>query len=200
MVTTTETTNRSSTVKNRIQCRQEFIIQWLQEFYNQPGVLEKIMPILLGESKISLRLVDWFVTNYAKKNNTSYLLSDRQFVVHFNYKRELKAYSKRLFDPFCRRERILFQVRGAEKLLTTVGQLNFFRWAIEKNILSFIEEKLDDIEKDMNQSIREHYKESDSDEPTKGISASGRRKRSELSKSAMKTVNTHNVNTLVSFC
>jgi len=59
-------------------------------------------------------------------------------MVHFHYKRELKAYSKRLFDPFCRRERIMFQARGHEPFVTTVGQLNFFRWAFEKDILGYI--------------------------------------------------------------
>jgi hypothetical protein len=184
---------RSTTQKVRVQCRQDFIVQCLQQFYNEPGVLEKVVPILKGESLISLRLVDWFITNYAKKNNTSYVMGTKQFLVHFNYKRELKAYSKKLFDPFCRRERIMFEAQNLPAILTTVGQLNFFRWAIEKKIIDFIEENRDDIEADMNASIKEHYSKD-----SKKL-MSGRRQRTELSRSAMKVVNQHEVSVVVSF-
>jgi hypothetical protein len=188
------------TLKNRIQGKQDFIVRWLQEFYNQPGRLAEILPILTGTSPVSLRLIDWFVTNYSKKFNVSYPLVDeagstRQFMVHFHYKRELKAYSKRLFDPFCRRERISFQIRGQAPIEeTTVGQLNFFRWAIEMGVIRYILAHVADIERDMNVSFKEHYsKEPETKTPT------GRRKRKEMSHSAMKAVNHLDVPVTVSF-
>ena len=184
---------RNTTQKARVQCRQDFIVQNLQTFYNEPGNLEKITPILKGESPISLRLVDWFITNYAKKNNTSYMMGTKQFLVHFNYKRELKAYSKKLFDPFCRRDRIMFEALNQPSIMTTVGQLNFFRWFIEKKILDYIEENRSAIEADMNASIKEHYSKDG-----KKLQ-SGRRQRTELSRSAMKVVNQHEMNVIVSF-
>ena len=61
---------RSTTQKARVQCRQDFIVQNLQTFYNQSGNLERVTPILKGESPISLRLVDWFITNYARTART----------------------------------------------------------------------------------------------------------------------------------
>lgn len=187
------------TLKNRIQGKQDFIVRWLQDFYNQPGRLEEALPILTGTSPISLRLIDWFVTNYSKKFNVSYPLltegDERQFMVHFHYKRELKAYSKRLFDPFCRRERIRFQIQGSPPLEeTTVGQLNFFRWAIEKGVVRYILENAAAIETDMNTSFREHYsKTPEAKTPT------GRRKRKEMSKSATKSVTHLTVPVTVSF-
>ena len=184
---------RNTTQKVRVQCRQDFIVQNLQTFYNETGNLEKITPILKGESPISLRLVDWFITNYAKKNNTSYIMGTKQFLVHFNYKRELKAYSKKLFDPFCRRDRIMFEALNQPSIMTTVGQLNFFRWFIEKKILDYIEENRTAIEADMNASIKEHYSKDG-----KKLE-SGRRQRTELSRSAMKVVNQHEMNVIVSF-
>ena len=184
---------RNTTQKVRVQCRQDFIVQNLQTFYNETGNLEKITPILKGESAISLRLVDWFITNYAKKNNTSYMMGTKQFLVHFNYKRELKAYSKKLFDPFCRRDRIMFEALNQASIMTTVGQLNFFRWFIEKKILDFIEDNRTAIEADMNASIKEHYSKDG-----KKLQ-SGRRQRTELSRSAMKVVNQHEMNVIVSF-
>jgi hypothetical protein len=148
---------RAITVKNRVQCKQDQVVAWLQEFYTSPGNLEKLLPILQGTSPISLRLVDYFVTNYAKKMNTSFHLAGKHFLVYFNYKRELNAYSKRLFDPFCRRERIMFQARGKEGFVTTVGQLNFFRWFIEKEILEYVTAERETIEQDMNSTLKTHY-------------------------------------------
>ncbi len=197
---------QNTTVRNRIQCKQELIVSSLQEFFSNPGQLDIILPILQGKSPISLRLMDWFVTNYAKKHNVSYILNQRQFLVYFHYKRELKAYSKRLFDPFCRRERIMFQIRGRDAFVTTVGQLNFFRWALEKNIIPYISSNLEGIEKDMNTSMREHYgstNSSNSSDPksimTINTSDGSRRKRTELSKSALKKVNLHQCDIVVSF-
>jgi hypothetical protein len=184
------------TLKNRVQGKQDFIVRWLQEFYNQPGRMEEIMPILIGTSPVSLRLIDWFVTNYSKKYNISYALDDNKpFLVHFHYKRELKAYSKRLFDPFCRRERISFQIRGHPPIEeTTVGQLNFFRWAIEKGVLRYIIAHAADVERDMNVSFREHY----SKEP-ESKSSTGRRKRKEMSQCATKSVAHMEVPVVVAF-
>lgn len=76
-----------------------------------------------------------------------------------NYKNQLKAYSKKLFDPFCRRERISFQIPGHDAFLTTVGKLNFFRWAIEKGILDYIKGHQTEIEKEMNAAMREQTKQ-----------------------------------------
>jgi hypothetical protein len=208
-------TRPNTTVRNRIQCKQELIVSSLQDFFADPGRLDTVLPILQGKSGVSLRLIDWFVTNYAKKHNISYLLNQRQFLVYFHYKRELKAYSKRLFDPFCRRERIMFQARGYDAFVTTVGQLNFFRWALEKDILTYISNNLEAVEKDMNVSMREHYGSTGSSnvtdpksvvsvasaasEVTASTQGSGRRKRTELSKSALKKVNLHQCDIIVSF-
>jgi hypothetical protein len=183
------------TQKARVQCKQELLIKWLQEFYNQPGRIDEILPVLTDKSDVSLRLIDWFVTNYSKKHNVSYLLNGRQFAVYFYYKRELKAYSKRLFDPFCRRERISFMVYGQPPLdETTVGQLNFFRWAIETGVLDYVVKHAAAIDADMKSSFKEHYsKEPDSKTPT------GRRKRKEMSHSALTTVSLQPVSTMVSF-
>lgn len=212
---------RATTVKNRIQCKQDQVVSWLQEFYSEPGHLEKLLPILKGTSTISLRLVDYFVTNYAKKMNTSFTQAGRHFLVYFNYKRELNAYSKRLFDPFCRRERILFQARDMEPFQTTVGQLNFFRWFIEKEILEFLTEHREIVEKDMNTTLKIHYSRSNTASSASSTSNSlstsstlstdstaasatvsetkSRKKRCELTQSAMKKVNIHECEVVVNF-
>ena len=185
------------TVKNTtIQSKPDLIIRWLQDFYNRPGMIEQLFAILSPSSPVSLRLIDWFVTNYSKKYNTQYSLDGQPFMVHFHYKRELKSYSKHFFDPFCRRERISFQARGKEPLETTVGQLNFFRWIIEKRVFAYISEHLAAIDQDMIVSLKEHYSDKSTDVAK---TPTGRRKRRELSYSAMKTVQFQDTPVTVSF-
>ena len=146
------------TRKRKIHCKQELIVSSLQRFYATRDDKEQTMRLLEGTSEISLRLIDWFVTNYAKQHNISYILNGQEFLVYTNYKSQLKAYSKKLFDPFCRRERIMFQIPGYPLIQTTVGKLNFFRWAIEKGVLNFIKMNLATIEAAMNANARELQK------------------------------------------
>jgi hypothetical protein len=149
----------AQTRRRKIQCKQELIISSLQRFYSGREDLGEIVELLKGTSEVSLRLIDWFVTNYSKAHSTSYIINGQEFVVYMNYKNQLKAYSKKLFDPFCRRERISFQVPGHEAFLTTVGKLNFFRWALEKDILSYIKGHQVEIEKEMNLAMKDQAKQ-----------------------------------------
>jgi hypothetical protein len=151
----TQTDSDPQTRRRKIHCKQELIINSLQKFYADRTDTDDVMKLLQGTSVISLRLIDWFVTNYARQHTISYILNSKEFLVYMNYKSQLKAYSKKLFDPFCRRERIMFQIPGQEQILTTVGKLNFFRWAIEKGVINYIQMNLVKIEKEMNASTRE---------------------------------------------
>ena len=146
--------------------RQDLLMYSLTKFFCKKKHIDELLDILTSESKISLRIIDWFVTNYSKKNNTNYpLITKRpngseikkQFMVYLDYKSQLKAFSKKQFDPFCRRDRIMFYYSEDKHIVTTVGQLNFFRWAIQSNVLKHIKNNLDEIEKDMNISIKHIY-------------------------------------------
>ncbi|NDB85557.1 MAG: hypothetical protein EB127_23070 [Alphaproteobacteria bacterium] len=204
-----ESTNPDvQTRRRKIHCKQELIVMSLQTFYSNRKDLPEILELLQGTSAISLRLIDWFVTNYAKRHSIGYLLGGQEFMVYMNYKSQLKAYSKKLFDPFCRRERIMFSLPGIPAFVTTVGKLNFFRWAIENNIIEYTVSNMEIIEKDMNSSLKYEKEESDtkdkvSDTQTHTQAQSKketrRRKRHELSVSAAKSVSRHNVNIVVEF-
>ncbi len=157
--------------------KNDLLMSSLQNFYNIKENINTLLPILNGDSKISLRVIDWFVTNYSKKFNISYLISDdnklllededgnlnignnkfRQFVVYIDYKLQLKGYQKKQFDPFCRRSRIDFYYNTENSIVTTVGQLNFFKWAISNRIIEFIEKNLKVIETDMNTCYKAVY-------------------------------------------
>jgi hypothetical protein len=70
--------------------------------------------------------------------------------VYVDYKLKLKAYSKKRFDPFCRWDRINVPYKDDKYIQTTIGQLNFFKWALENDVIRYIEENYANIEKDMN--------------------------------------------------
>jgi hypothetical protein len=165
-----ESDSNASTRRKKIHCKQELIVNSLQRFYASRSDISEIVTLLQGTSEISLRVIDWFVTNYAKAHSTAYILNNQEFLVYRDYKSQLKAYSKKLFDPFCRRERIYFQVPNHPPFLTTVAKLNFFRWAIEKDILTYIKQYQEAIEKEMNTAMKELAKLRST--PTTGSSTS----------------------------
>jgi hypothetical protein len=140
--------------------KEELLMHSLSMFYENKKNIDIILPIINQKSNISLRLLDWFVTNYSKKNKTIYKVMKEPFNVHLNYKDQLKSYSKKQFDPFCRRDRIVYRYNSSnEEITTTVGQLCFFRWAIQHKVLDFVEDYYKTIELDMNISYKQTRKE-----------------------------------------
>jgi len=178
--------------------QNELLLKNLLIYYNDENNLHKMLSIINGESRISLRIVDWFVTNYAKKDFTVYNIvkndSTIRFKVYFDYKLKLKAYSKRRFDPFCRWERITIPYKDDKVIQTTIGQLNFFKWAIENDVIKFIEENYSAIENDMNNRNSTSKKNKDSYTNNKT-----RKKREELSVSAVKSIKKEDVEIIVKF-
>lgn len=158
----------------------------LQQFYTKCSGDDKQMflDIISGKSKMSLRIIDWFITNYTKKFNIIYYIPKKKrsvkrkmspknnyyessqldqasqldrFIVYLRYRSQLKSYNKANFDPFCRNDRITGWGDNKD-IVTTIGQLNFFRWAIENRVLQYINDNLEDIEKDMNTNIKKNLK------------------------------------------
>ena len=132
-----------------IKDKKDMVLPNLYEFFKESGNIQKMLPIIMGESKISIRVLDWFVTNYAKNKKLYYKLDNKTFNVHMDYKSQLKGYKKKLFDPFCRKKRIPFYYNEVEYVITTIGQLNFFKWAISKKILDYVIDNFEAIYKDM---------------------------------------------------
>ena len=132
--------------------QNDILLNKLLLFYKNTDYFDKMISIINGTSKISLRIVDWFVTNYSKKNYCVIENPDtnERFKVYNDYKLKLKAYSKKKFDPFCRWDRINVPYKDTMCVQTTLGQLNFFKWTIENKILEYIENNYSTIENDMN--------------------------------------------------
>jgi hypothetical protein len=134
-----------------VNSKDKLLMENISKFYNKEYIND-ILPITQGNSKLSLRVLDWFVTNYCKTHNIILKNKKKPYNIYLDYKSQLKAFSKKQFDPFCRRERIVFYYDKSNYITTTVGQLNFFKWAIENDILSYVNNNLKMIEENMNKS------------------------------------------------
>ena len=131
--------------------------------------------IINGNSLLSLRVIDWFVTHYARKQQVIYWIDTekntfydeypekeiktgsvknttvKKFHLYMDYRAQLQSYTKLFFDPFRRHERITFILEQTPlvSIETTVGQLNFFRWAFQNHVFEYILAHLQHIEETM---------------------------------------------------
>lgn len=186
----------------------DLLLNSLIDFYNQDHNSKELIKILNNQKNVSLRSIDWFITNYSKKRNINYsiykdslgiptLQSDKMFHANLNvfqsYKSQLKAYSKKKFDPFCRRDRIQFNC-GDRVIETTIGQLSFFKWAISNLIADYILLHKDKIELDMNTCLK-NMKLNGSIMKKNGL----RKRRQELSLSATRGLSRNNFSVVLDF-
>lgn len=210
-------------------------------YFRSADNFQRVLPVINGTSDLSIRIIDWFVTNYAKGWGTTYTIErpgggKARFNVFVDYKLQLKSFYKRRFDPFCRANRInvplaaffakeeglrahCAELLGADVdpaaayIETTIGQLNFFKWAMEKGVVDYISAHFDEIERDMNErnlcvKRGRTRKEKDKGLVYGGNRAAGagpaagsktRKRREELTVSAMKSIKRENVEVVVSF-
>jgi hypothetical protein len=177
--------------------QNKLLLKTLLEFYRDNEALDDVLSIINGESPISLRVVDWFATNYSKQNFVVIEHNGKRVNVYTDYKLNLRAYSKRRFDPFCRWDRITIPYKDGKHIQTTIGQLNFFRWAIMRGVINFIKPNLEAIERDMNTRNSTSRRKS---KPHKAIRKDGTRKRrEELSLYAAKSIHRDQVQVTVKF-
>lgn len=149
---------------------QTLLLSSLTNYYSKnPEYKDKLYEIITSKSKntVSLRVLDWFVTHYAKSKQIVYWLDDKENIVYFeypshvshekkqnirkfnlyyDYRAQLQSYTKMYFDPFRRHNRISFNINENIDLETTVGQLNFFKWIIHNHVLDYITNNIKDIE------------------------------------------------------
>jgi len=169
-----ESTRLNHEVFNNIQItsQENMIIKTLEKFYEDIININLFIPIINSESKISIRLIDHFVTKYSKINKISFKLKENDteqiFNIHTSYKQQLKAFQKRHFDPFSRGDRIPYFM-GENCVITTIGQLNFFKWFISKKIFDYIQNNHEVIENDMNKMNRLENKKIKKDKKVKKI-------------------------------
>ena len=168
----------------------------LTKYYSKSEKISILKDIINSVSPLSLRLIDWYVTNYCKQHNIVYILKKKSeseyFNVYMNYRSQLKAFKKILFDPFRRRDRIMFHYDNREDALnTTIGQLNFFRWAIDNDVIKHLEQNIEKVENDM--LLRQKTIKS------AVLSSSNKNQTLKYSKNSIKNMTTFSGNTLISF-
>lgn len=179
--------------------QQDWLLMELLEFYKNQEYLEIVKKIvnrefIIGKSKkISIRIVNWFVTNYAKQYFTVYENNMERFFVWTRFRSAEDGYSKEMFDPYSRKDRIIIPYNETTKLITTIGQLNFFKWAILNKVIDYIIEHYDDITNDMTNRLTVKNKKSILDETLVvkeyiNENTKTRKKREELSVSACRSI------------
>jgi len=173
--------------------KETLLYDSLIKFYSNKSNLDILLPIIEQKSNISLRILDWLATNYSKKYNSAYEIykngNKSLFFIYLSYKNQLKAYSKKYFDPFCRRNRVDIDLstmshQRSGVITTTIGQLNFFRWFIENKILNYVLINVNKIDEDMNDTLKNNYKDY---------------KRKELSQNTIRNVNIITTKFVVTF-
>jgi hypothetical protein len=175
------------------------LLSSLSKYFNEhPEEALMLRPLVDGTYPVSLRVIDWCVTHYSKLRNVLYWVDDkkqtltetvpqtyqphiRKIHLYYEYRAQLKSYTKLFFDPFRRHDRISFivQTKPLQTIETTAGQLNFFRWAIQIRLLDYIQRHLSDIEEAMTQYQCERKKKADTTAPAeekKPIARRGKKK------------------------
>lgn len=99
----------------------------LSEFYAAPEHFTVLRAMNGSAPPISLRALAWFVANAIDDNH-----------VRQDYESRLRELTRRRFDPFRRCERIRLYESSGGSVLTTIGQMNFFKWMIETGLWQFI--------------------------------------------------------------
>ena len=113
--------------------KSEILLESLMDFYRDPDNATTFEGLISKNGGMSLRMLDWFCTDYAKENRIIYKKKNgKQFFVHVGYKSGLKGFQKKFFDPFCRTKRIHVSI-GQSLLTTTIAQMNFVKWCIQKS-------------------------------------------------------------------
>nr|UZT29176.1 hypothetical protein [Nucleocytoviricota sp.] len=180
---------------NNATTQNELLLKKLLDFYKNDDNIDKMLNIINGKKNVSLRIIDWFVTNYSKKNFTIIDKKNGDRIKVFNsYKLNLKAYSKKKFDPFCRWDRITIPYKNDLSIQTTIGQLNFFKWALDNEIIDYINDNYQSIDNDMcirNSTTKNKSQNIDNNKT--------RKKREELSINASKSIKKELVEIVVEF-
>ena len=141
--------------------KEASLINWVERFYNSHRpYLAFVRMVACGKSNtISLRILDWLVTSYAKRHQVVIFHNNAAVHLHSEYKCFLASHSKKLFDAFRRRKRVHVNEDGSVNrtpdeneepyFVSTVAQLVFFYWAYQRGVIQYAEKHVHSIEDDL---------------------------------------------------
>lgn len=127
--------------KTAIEFLNSVYVEILKKYYETLSInsIKEIIEIINGNSNLSLRLIDWVITKYSKNSLFLIQTETKDIInVYISYKSQLKNYTKKFFDPFKRGIIIDFKFNDELSIKTTTGQLLFFKWMYENDIISYI--------------------------------------------------------------
>lgn len=123
----------------------------------EQNLIDKMVKIINKDKTegdcISLRVLEWVVTKCSRKNIDIKIDDKEYFSINIMYKAQLKSYKKTNFDPFRRDRKFMYNYDKNDdnkQVITTLGQLNFFKWAISNNIIECVERHYETIIDAMN--------------------------------------------------
>ncbi len=173
--------------------QNNILLDKLLIYYNENNNMYELIKILNGYYNVSLRLIDWFVTNYSKNKTIIYKIENNNFNVYQSYKLMGKSFKKKKFDPFCRGDRIMLSHENYN-FETTVGQLNFFKWLISNKIFNYILENKDFLENEMSKNIKNNK-----DNKDKNYNDDNKDNNNKINVNAIQKIHDENVELIVSF-
>lgn len=145
-------------VLSSLDIRSRTIIHYCARWFSQDKQrCIVLLQIIQRKSGYSLRIIDWMMTNFCKRFPVTVIYGGTPLDVYNDYKRHLTVFNKRFYDPFARRQKIPINVMD-EVLMTTVGQLNFFKWFLDRELYNTITLYLEPIEHDMKECTKSRRK------------------------------------------
>lgn len=156
--------------ETKLSQRERILLDTVDSFYNEPNNFKRLKRLLSTkkpaatkkhqqtQGTVSLRLLDFLCTTYAtrkpivlqRKAQTNSGLSGSAFPVDLKdvYQNGLNAYGKAHYDCFRRNKRLVYQKHG-KKVITTLGQLLYFKDALTYGIVDYAEKNQANIKRAM---------------------------------------------------
>lgn len=143
--------------RSKLQRRELTLLHRLEREYSEQLARDVLLPLVTQTSAVSLRALDWAVTNWSKQHNVvcSSSVPGQLTNVHHSYRATLGFWKRKLFDPFRRRNRVVLRLDGHE-YETTLGQANFALWTYKSGVLAYVLGHVDAIEEHMNHAAQKH--------------------------------------------
>ncbi len=130
--------------KKKKNNNNQLIMLYQSLIKSKASYIDKFMKIII-QNKLKIIIIEYFITNYSKKYEIIIKRSNNDFFyINDEYKNQLKSFNKKFFDPYKRNNKFELE-HNKQIIITTVGQMNFFKWAIENQIIDYIEEHYKEI-------------------------------------------------------
>lgn len=129
----------------------DILARSLTQFYADEQNWDALEPYLRGKGDVSYRLLDFLVFHLSKTQRLQYTHNNRLTTINAESQMLLQAMQRRHFDPFKRvaKNRVLSVGPPGRQLDSTLPQLMFFRWALQKGVLEYAVSKQDEIREQM---------------------------------------------------